>query len=382
MRKYPLFALLLALLLLLLLTVAVPAFAQDSNVVVAGLNNPRGLYYDADGVLWITEAGTGGDLSANSDLGPVKFGGTASVLKLEVGNAQAELVLGGLPSAQGFDDVIGVNSVYRNADGLWIATGLGPLADPLVESVIQIDPASLRIKQILDLYAFEAANNPDEDFIATNPADIAVDASGTYYLLDASGNDLLTWTPADGLKLFHAWTDLPVPTSVDIDADGNLYVGFLSAFPFEAGSARIEKWSPSGELLDTYSGLTGVTDVLVAPDGTLYAVQIADGYGDLGWNANSGSVVSVSDAGVTPVAQGLNYPYRMAWSPEGGLVVTVNSAFSAAGSGQVIVVTGNVTANGQVEPPATTPEPPAATPEVAAPAVTPEVPAATPETAG
>ena len=32
-----------------------------------------------------------------------------------------------------------------------------------------------------------------------------------------------------------------------------------------------------GELL-----FTAVTDVLVAPDGTLYAVQMADAYGDLG----------------------------------------------------------------------------------------------------
>lgn len=358
MRKYSLVAILIGLLLL-----ALPAYAQDSNVVVSGLNNPRGLFFDADGVLWIAEAGTGGDISAQSDLGPINFGGTAAVLKLEPGKSQAEMVLGGLPSAQGFDDVIGVNSIYGDADSLWIATGLGPLANPLVESVIQIDPATLRIRQILDLYAFEAANNPDEDFIATNPADIAVSSDGTFYILDASGNDLLTWTQDGGLQLFHAWTDLPVPTAVDIDADGNLYVGFLSAFPFEAGTARVEKWSPDGELLDTYSGLTGVTDVLVAPDGTLYAVQIADAYGDLGWNANTGSVVSLSDEAITPVAEGLNFPYRMAWSPDGALLVTINSAFSAPGSGAVIAVSGEVAQGTEAAAPAQTPEAPAETPE-------------------
>ena len=357
MRKQIVFACVLGVLLL-----ALPAYAQEDGTLVSGLNNPRGLFYDAEGVLWIAEAGTGGDLSAETEMGPVSFGGSARVLKLEPGDTQAEMLLGGLPSAQAFDDVIGVNAVYGNADSLWIATGLGPVADPLVEAVIELDPTTLRIRQILDLHAFEADNNPDEDFVAANPADIAVGSDGTLYLLDASGNDLLTWTQDDGLQVFHVWTDLPVPTAVEVDAEGNLYVGFLSAFPFAAGSARIEKWSPDGELMETYDGLTGVTDVLVAPDGTLYAVQIADAYGDLGWNANTGSVVSISDEGITPVASGLNYPYRLAWSPEGALVVTINSAFSAPGSGAVMLISGDM-AQGMAATPAETPEAPAATPE-------------------
>src|SRR4051812_25456883 len=107
MRKYPLSALLLGLLML-----SLPVSAQDANVVVSGLNNPRGLFYDANGVLWISEAGTGGDLTATIDRSPVKFGGTSSVSKLEPGKSKIETVLSGLPSSEGFDDIIGVNSVY------------------------------------------------------------------------------------------------------------------------------------------------------------------------------------------------------------------------------------------------------------------------------
>ena len=63
MRKYFLLALVLG-----LLGLTLPTSAQESNVIVNGLNNPRGLYYDENGVLWIAEAGTGGDLIGQGSL--------------------------------------------------------------------------------------------------------------------------------------------------------------------------------------------------------------------------------------------------------------------------------------------------------------------------
>ncbi len=374
MRKYPLLVFLIALCLL-----ALPVSAQDTNVIADGLNNPRGLYFDDNGVLWITEAGTSGDFTGQTDLGPVKFGGTAQVLKVMPGSAGATPVLGGLPSSQEFDDVVGVSSIYADANGIWLVTGLGPLADPFNMSLIQLNPQTLRPQQFVDLYSYEADNNPDQDVIMSNPSDVAVGDDGTMYIVDTSGNDLLTWTPSGGLQLFHVWLDLYVPTSVDIGQDGSIYVGFLSPFPYTTGSARIEKWSPDGTLLDTYTGLTAVTDVLVDPSGTLYAVQLASSYGDLGFVGNSGSVVTVSDSGITPVAEGLNYPYRLAMSADGALAVTVNSAFSAPGSGEVIALSGELTVM-QPQPPAQTPEAPNETPE--APASTPEAPNGTPEVGG
>ena len=68
----------------------------------------------------------------------------------------------------------------------------------------------------------------------------------------------------------------------------NIYVSFLSAFPYDPGTARIEEWSARWELVATYDGLTGGDRRAVGDDGTLYAVQLADGYGDLGFNPNTG----------------------------------------------------------------------------------------------
>ena len=371
MRK-PLF---FVLLLIGLFTCVFPAAAQDTNVITGGLNNPRGLYYDDNGVLWIAEAGTGGDNIAQTEFGPIKYGSTARILTVSPGTTGAQVVLGGLPSAAEFDDIIGVSSIYVEFGGIWIVTGLGPFADPFNQALIQLDQKSLRVGEFVDLYGFEADNNPDQDIVMSDPVDLAVSDDDTFYIVDASGNSLLTWTVSDGLQLFHAWTDLPVPTSVDVAADGSIYVGFLSPFPYAEGSARIEHWSAQGELLDTYSGLNAVTDVLLDDSGTLYAVQMASGYGDSGWIPASGSVVTVSDSGITTVADGLNFPYRLALSPDGGIAVTINSAFSAPDSGEVVALTGEMTLGAMpsttvVAPPATTPEPPASTPE--APSETPE----------
>lgn len=366
MRKIPLFALCTALLLL-----ALPASAQDDGVLVDGLNNPRAVFYDAEGTLWVAEAGLAGDLTADTENGPTAYGGSARVLKLEAGDDDAEVVMGGLPSSAGFEDMIGVNSLYADDNGLWLAIGLGPNADPFNMSVVNLDPDSFRVRHFIDLWSFEVENNPDGDFPVSNPGDIASDGSGTYYFIDFSGNDLLKWTADSGLELFHVWDDLPVPTAVDVAPDGSIYVGFLSAFPFAQGSARVEHWSAAGELLETFDELTGVTDVQVADDGTVYAVQLASEFGDLGWTANSGSIVTVSADGITPVAEGLNYPYGMAIAPDGTLVVTINSSFSGEGTGQVVAINSDGTvsmgsSDSGAEAPAATPEPPAETPEAEA----------------
>jgi hypothetical protein len=355
MRKFFLLALALG---LLGLSIPATVSAQESNVIVNGLNNPRGLFYDQNGVLWIAEAGTGGDQVGQGSLGPIKYGGTSQIVKVAAGKTEVTPVLGGLPSAPNFDDMIGANSVYVDADGLWFVTGIGPLADPLVEAAIQLDPKSLRIKQFIDLYAYESENNPDADVVMSDPIDITVGDDGTYYFLDASGNDLLTWTSADGLKLFHAWTDLPVPTAVDVGPNGHIYVSFLSPFPYDAGTARIEEWSADGTLVNTFGNLTAVTDVAIGDDGTVYAVQLADGYGDLGFNPNTGSVIKVTADGKTPIAEGLNYPYRMAIAPNGGIAVTINSTFSPADSGAVIAISGEIPTMSadQLGTPVSTPE--------------------------
>ena len=327
-------------LLTLVFLLALPVAAQEAGdgAPITGLNNPRLLSYAEDGTLYIAEAGIAGDEEAESEMGPVQYGATAGVKMVPAGGAEAEVAVGGLIRAVGFNNYLGVNAVLPEADGWWLALGNGPVVEGVhTTGLLHLDAAGEEVR-FVDFAAIEAELNPDNDFVAANPIDIAAGADGLYYVIDASGNAIYTMTADGDPELFHVWEDLPVPSAVDVGPDGDIFVAFLSAFPFPAGSARIEQWSADGELVATYGGLTGATDVLVGDDGMIYAVELATSFGDNGWEASTGRVVVVSEAGIATVAEGLNFPYGIAMSPDGMLAVSVNSAFVEPGTGQVIWV--------------------------------------------
>ncbi len=326
-------------LLLSLSVVATSVFAQEDNVIVDGLQNPRAIYFDDAGTLYVVDAGNGGDQEAPGDFGPVAYGYSSGVWTLEQGAEEPSELIGGLMSMGYFQSVIGAADVAVTDDTIWVLTAMGVNDDDDTthpSALIGYDRATLEETTFVDLGAFEAENNPDNDEVVSNPNDMAIAPDGTVYIADSSGNSLLSWTEADGVQLVAAWEDLPVPTAVDVADDGSVYVSFLSAFPFDEGTARVEKWV-DGELAETYSGLTAVTDVYVAADGTVYAVEMSSGVNDTGWVPNSGKVVAIAaDGTLTDMVTDLNFPYDIAQDANGVLYVTLNAAYSEPGTGQVI----------------------------------------------
>jgi hypothetical protein len=201
--------------------------------------------------------------------------------------------------------------------------------------VAELSRDTLRIRRFIDLYSVEAAENPDGDIVTSNPVDFAIADDGTIYVVDASCNCMFSWTEAGGVQIAAVWPigdSSPVPTTVDIDPDGDLYVGFLTGFPFPQGGATIERWS-SGEVVETYRGLTAVTDVLVTDEGTIYAVEYGV-FGDQGWGP--GRVITVTADGPETVLGDLTTPYALAMDGDGNLFVTTGS--SGGEGGQVIAV--------------------------------------------
>ena len=79
-----------------------------------------------------------------------------------------------------------------------------------------------------------------------------------------------------------AWSPLPVgfpadavPTDVVVGPDGARYVSQLVGFPFEQGASTIWRVPRGGDPEPYATGLTNVTSLAFAKDGTLYAVEIA-----------------------------------------------------------------------------------------------------------
>jgi hypothetical protein len=116
--------------------------------------------------------------------------------------------------------------------------------------------------------------------------------------------------------------------------DGAYYVSQLTGFPFEKGDANIWRVVPGQAPTVFASGLTNVTDLAFAADGSLFAVQIAtDGLlvGPIG------SLVRVTPGGSQhqTVAGGLFAPYGVALTDEAAYVTT---CAVCVGGGEVIKV--------------------------------------------
>lgn len=322
--------------------------AQDMTAVATGLNSPRQLFVGSDGSVYVAEAGTGGEIDGEGAFGPTKFGTTGQITAVSPEGEQSVAIPGLISTDTGFGQIHGAHAVIVTDDSYWVAVGDGPVKGleegQHVSGVIQYAKEGMAMEQFIDIAAWEAENNPDEnpDDVVANPVDLALSEDGTLYIVDASGNSLISWTAADGLNLVAAWPtpeggSAAVPTSVALGPEGDIYVGFLGGFPFTG--SRIEVWGADGELKTTYdTNLNLVTDVVVGADGSLYAVQMASGFGDAGFIPDSGSVVKVSDAGVEVIADKLPSPYGLAVDADGNFWASIYGAGGEAGIGEVVMV--------------------------------------------
>jgi hypothetical protein len=322
---------LLGFMLIVMGALAGGVMAQDmpplpGEVVVGDLQQPRGISIGPDGALVVVEGGDGGGLTLmESEEGAITTGMVWSVSSVSADGAKTPLLL--LPSISTGVEALSAYRAYWHDDAWWVVMSGGapgqPPAHPLMATVLELDPTG-RILTVIDTWAFEAANNPDgTEELNSNPGDIAWLSDGTMLITDSGANALLSWTAADGLQLVHAWGN-DVPTSLAVTADDTVYVGFLGE-GIAPGAGRIEHWSGM-DLVETFSGLTGVTDIELAADGTLYAVELFGPGEDPAGPPGPGRIVSVTADGATSVVEGLPLPHSMAIGEDGSFYVTVGTA--------------------------------------------------------
>lgn len=328
---------------------ALPVFAQDGmpNAIASGLSNPRFVSYDADGNLWIAEAGNGGELTLPADPNAEEgapgsepgSAGLSSQVSMVAADGTQSVAIPSLWSVAFPTEQLGASAAYSTGDAVWLVmSGGGPGPQPYYgDYVLKLTNVNgfWRVAESIDLYANEAANNPDgADPLDSNVNSLAWDANGTLYIVDTGANTVFTWTEADGLSVWHSWTDDPVPTAIDFAEDGTAYVSFLGT-GIAPAAGHVEHISADGsEVLETFGGLTAVTDVAVGQDGNVYAVQMWQ-YNDQGPDMMGGSVVMVNADGATPVAEGLFMPYSLAQAADGSWAVSIGT-LAGPGAGAVI----------------------------------------------
>jgi hypothetical protein len=342
-----------------------PASAQSPwEVVASGLDNPRHLTFSPTGALYVVEAGRGGagPCVEHPDLGEFCLGFSGAVTRVRDAGSD-ERVVTGVPSIineegetlGAFDIAFTGGQKFVLSVGLGgsdeFRAGFGPdgaLLGTLVTGKLRHGGFSL----FADVLANEAVANPDGTDIDSQPNGLVRQGDG-YIVADAGANAVVRASHKGdfttiavlppGSALAPPFLGLPpgtqiptdaVPTSVVRGPDGAYYISQLTGFPFEQGDANIWRVVP-GQAPTVYaSGLTNVTDLAFARDGSLYAVEIASS-GLL--NDPIGALVKVTPGASqhTTVAGDLFAPYGVALT-DGAAYVTTCAV--CAGGGEVIKV--------------------------------------------
>jgi hypothetical protein len=325
----------------------------EGTVVVGGLANPRGFAWDANGVLYVSLAGSGGPNEATETapttnaIGPFHAGLSAAVARVEASGCPV-IVAGGLPStADATGGVLGAEDVAFLGGELYVAVdGGGPVhGNPDNPSGIYHVLADGSVELVADLSAWVRANPVaelpgDYDPDAAGYSLVADEAAGALWVGDPNNGQILSVKP-DGTvaRIADLSAGHPVPTKLALDPEGGVYVGTLTAVPFADGTAKVMHVDADGTATDVWTGLTAVTSVAVGPDGTLYATELATGNLAEPPFLQPGTGKIVRQTGMDSseeVVTGLDFPVHIEFGSDGALYLATPALGADAGTGVIL----------------------------------------------
>ena len=339
-----------------------PSHAQAPKVRVfaSGLENPRGLRFSPEGVLYVAEAGLGGDLSTTPDqcqqvpfpVGPYTGGYTSRISKFDFKGVRTT-VADGLPSNEtnpasggflsGVADLAFIgNRLYALTAGAGCSHGLLNT----VNGVFRVEDNGT-LSEVADLSGYQQTH----PVAHPNPPDFEPD--GTWFSMVRLGDAMYAIEPNHGeLDKITASGEISrvsdisaseghiVPTSV-VFHDDNFYFGNLGLFPIVPGSSNVYKLNPrTGEITVFASGFTTIEGIDFDQDGNLYVLESMTNAGlPMPSEAGSGTIVRVKRWGGTEtVLTGLSFPSAMIFGPDGKLYVSNLGYAVPPGVGEILQI--------------------------------------------
>jgi hypothetical protein len=323
-----------------ILLVPLPGLAQDATptatgshtVVASGLTNPRGFAWGPDGEIYLALAGSGGTNQVSVGGTPYPFfgGDTSSIVKL-VDGCPVDVATG-LPSGiwtdpgwvWGIMDVAFLNgTLYALSGG-----GGGSWGNPSVPNGVY---------QVNDDGTTSLVANLSE-WLTANPTSFIppdYDPEGSLFDLEA-GTDRLYVSEAVGGRVIEVAVDGTitlladlsaghmVPTGLALAPDGGVYVGYETTIPYPEGGSKVSHIASDGTVTDAWTGLTAVTDVVVGPDGTIYAAEMSASPSSDPPYLMPGTGRIVKQTGpdsLEVVVDAIDAPVFLGFSPDGDLYV-------------------------------------------------------------
>ena len=331
------------------LLVLAPAGAQQDpiTVIARGLTTPGGFTWNANDVLFVALAGSGGSdpvlPEAPAPQGPLTVGDTGASAVIDDGCATA---LGtGIPSLRTPQGRIYGAEAIAELDGqlylLFSNAGDQYGAHDVTNGVYRIGgDGSLSL--IADHAAFlqenPPANSPAEGFPNPGNPIAMVSGEGALWIADALNGVITKVTPGGDEELV---ADLSsqgfAPTDLALGADGSVYASGLGD-PAQPGSASVVNVSPTGTVQTVWTGLTMASGIAIGNDGLLYATELASGTSDTAPNGNSGSgrlLAQSSGDTAEVIADGLMYPSALGTGPDGAVYFVTGAIGSEGGTGTI-----------------------------------------------
>jgi hypothetical protein len=326
-----------------------------SKVVATGFNDPRGLKFGPDGLLYVAEAGIGGTNSSDCipqvvpPVGPYTGSDTGSRISRVDWNGVRTTFVDHLPSSttapgggsgiQGVADIAFIgNDLYAVLAGAGCSHGVPDIPN----GVIKVN-ANRSWKIIANLSEF-IMNNPVKN---PNPPDFEPD--GTWWSMIQSGGDFYTIEPNHG-ELDKVSPNGAISRVIDISAfeghivptaltahNGLFYVGNLDLFPIVPGSASIFTVTPDGKIKTFATGFTNILGLTFDDHGRLYVLEANTAAGSL--TPGTGDVIRLDANGTRHViTSGLHLPTAMTFGPDGKLYIS-DWGIGPPGMGQIVQVT-------------------------------------------
>ena len=334
---------------------ATPVVGVLPPVVASGLTNPRGMIWSSDGSLLVALAGAAGSTAGVPEVpppaGPFVGGPSAAVVRIDGGCPVP--VASGLPSVHdGEGSISGASDLAILHDSLYvlIAGGGEVFGNPgTTNGVYRIEDDGATTL-IADTFAWLLQNPPDKAGWTAPPegyptpgspyAMVADEEAGVLWVVDALDGLILTVTPAGEIRLVGQLSEgHPVPTAIALAPGGGVDIGTLTAAPFLDGSAKVVHLDPDGTVSDVWTGLTAVTGLALAPDGTRYAVELSTGntLEPPFLTPGSGRVVhQTGPDSLEVVASGLLFPVLGKIGPDHALYVSLPGIGADDGSGDIV----------------------------------------------
>lgn len=355
------------------------------RLIVGGLLNPRGIVVGPDGMLYVAEAGQGGDATIVVEGQTFNIGHTGRISKIDPSTGARTTVADGLPSnshpefgTTGPADVafLGGQLYYVQTHG---GAAWGFPDEPTGLYRVNADGT---VTLVADIGAFNVAN-PVSDVTSGRQFDIEPGGNpyrmtvrgGAFYVVDGNQNQVMKVTVDGTITRLTEFPGHPVSTGITYDSSGGpFYVAMLGKFPFPPEEGKVVSvGATTGDVHVVASGYSALTDVGIGPGGQLYALQFADQAppGGPPLAPFSGKVLRVTGGTMTPVVTGFTFTTAMTFS--GAKLYVVNHGLSAVAPGEVWVID-----DIRAVPPVPTPAPsPQATPQPTATPVGPILPPAT-----